>query len=89
MKKVNFKKLEIFTDITKKKRVTGDGSKDFANILYTSCNGIVAHSLAFKIYESEGEIEISEQEEALIRQVAQERCTPAFMDGVLEQLNRE
>lgn len=89
MKKINFREIEIFTDISKTKTFTGDGRKEFGNLLYTGCNGIEAHSLAFKIYESDGEIEISESEEALILSVAGQRCTPAFIDGIKKQLNNE
>lgn len=89
MKKINFREIEIFTDISKTKTFIGDGRKEFGNLLYTGCNGIEAHSLAFKIYESEGEIEISEAEEALILSVAGQRCTPAFIDGIKKQLNNE
>lgn len=88
MKKLNFKEIEI-SDISGKQKTTGDGREVFANILYTGCNGIAAHSLAFKIYESEGAIEINESEEALILSVAEQKCTPAFIDGIKKQLNNE
>ncbi|WP_418989164.1 hypothetical protein [Alistipes sp.] len=89
MKKINFEKIEIFTDVSKTKTFTGDGREEFANLLYTGCNGIAAHALAFKIYESRGAIEISEAEETLIMGVAEQRCTPAFIDGIKKQLNEE
>lgn len=89
MKKINFHKIEIFTDISRTKTFTGDGREEFANLLYTGCNGIAAHSLALKIYESEGAIEITESEEVLILSVAEQKCTPAFIDGIKKQLNNE
>lgn len=89
MKKINFKEIEIFTDISKTKTFTGDGREEFANLLYTRCDGIAAHSLALKIYESQGMIEISEAEESLILSVAEQRCTPAFIDGIKKQLADE
>ena len=89
MRKINFSEVEIFTDISRTKTFTGDGRKEFSNLLYTACNGIEAHSLAFKIYESEGAIEISEAEEALILNLAEQKCTPAFIDGIKKQLNNE
>lgn len=89
MRKINFKEIEIYTDISKTKTFTGDGREEFANLLYNGCNGIAAHALAFKIYQSDGAIEISEAEEALIVLVAEQRCTPAFIDGLKKQLNKE
>lgn len=87
MKKINFKEIDVYTDISKTKSVKGDGRKEFANLLYTACNGIEAHALAFKIYESQEAIEVSEHEVALILYMAEQRCTPAFIDGIKKQLN--
>ena len=86
MKRINFKEIEIFTDISKTKTFTGDGREEFANLLYTGCNGIAAHALALKIYQSDGPIEISEAEESIILGSAEQRCTPAFIDGIRKQL---
>lgn len=86
MKKINFKEIEIFTDISRSKTFTGDGREEFANLLYTGCNGIAAHALALKIYQSEGAVEITEAEETIIMSVAEQRCTPAFIDGIRKQL---
>lgn len=89
MKKINFKEIEIFADISRTKTFTGDGREEFANLLYTGCNGIAAHALALKIYQSDGAIEVSEAEEAMILAVAEQRCTPAFIDGIQKQLKTE
>lgn len=86
MKKINFKEIEIFTDISRNKTFTGDGREEFANLLYTGCNGIAAHALALKIYQSEGAVEITEAEETIIMSMAEQRCTPAFIDGIRKQL---
>ncbi len=45
MKKVNFKEIEI-TNISGTQKVKADGRSDFADLLYTSSNGIAAHALA-------------------------------------------
>ncbi len=88
MKKVNFKEIEI-TNISGTQKVKADGRSDFADLLYTSSNGIAAHALAFKIYESDGEIEVTEQEEAIIVSLAEQKCIPAFIDGLRKQLKTE
>lgn len=85
MKKINFKQIEI-TDISGLRKSKGDAREEFANLLYTGCNGIAAHALALKIYQSEGAVEITEAEETIIMSVAEQRCTPAFIDGIRKQL---
>ena len=85
--KVNFKEVEVYTDLSKTKSIKGDARKEFANLLYNSCNGVVAHSLAIRVYESDGEIEVSPQEATLIKNMAEQHCTPAFIDGITKQLN--
>lgn len=87
--KINFKKVVVFTDITKTTTTTKDARSEFANILYTDWNGLIAHSLSLRIYESDGEIEISEKEAEFIKNVAGARCMPSFYDGICKQLTGE
>lgn len=87
--KLNFKELEIYTSISKREKVVGDARESFADILYSQCNGIKAHSLALRIYESNGEIDISTDEAVLIKSVTEGYCTPAFIDAINEQMNKE
>lgn len=85
---MNFKEIEV-TNISGEQKFTADGRKEFADILYTSCNGIQAHALAFKIYNSKKAIELEAQEVELVIKIAEERCTPAFIDGIKKQLKTE
>lgn len=89
MKKVNFKKFEVYTGISRQKKITGDARKDFADLIYQHTIGIEAHALAFKIYNSEEPVAITGKEEQLIVRVANEWCTPMFIDGLIEQLRTE
>ena len=89
LKKINFKEFKLINDISKSKIVMGDARHSFSNILYTNCNSIAVHALAFKIYNSDGEIEISAIEESIIMQAANGHCTPAFIDSILLQLNKK
>ncbi|MDL2243531.1 hypothetical protein LJB84_01660 [Bacteroidales bacterium OttesenSCG-928-J19] len=89
MNKVNFKELSIYTGIAKKKKMSGDARETFADILYSQCNGIRAKNLAMKIFNSDGEMEVSPEDINLIRFTADNFCTPAFIDAINEQLNRE
>jgi hypothetical protein len=87
MKTINFKDFVISLDVAQTKKQMVDVREVFANILYARANGIQAHSLAFMIYRSEGKLEVTEEEERIIIAVAQQHTTPAFIDGIMEQLN--
>lgn len=89
MKKLNFKEFSIPTGISRKHRQTGDARESFANLLYLNVNGIRAHALALKIYQSEGEVSYTDEEVQLITEVAERMCTPNFIDGLNEQLSDE
>lgn len=67
--KANFKKLKVYTSIRKDKTEEFDASFLVANTIYTQVGGLVAHSLAMRIYE-QGEVELNEQEVELVRKVA-------------------
>lgn len=86
MTKIDFQHFSIPTDISRKGRRIGDARESFANMLYLNVNGIRAHALAMKIYGSEGEIEYSDEEVNLIKNVAEQLCAPNFIDGLKEQL---
>ncbi len=55
-------------------------------MLYLNVNGIRAHALALKIYRSEGETDFTEEEVRTLQEVAHTYATPAFIDGLNEQL---
>lgn len=86
MKRIDFEHFGMYEGISHGRRVTGDARETFADILYTRTNGIRAHALALKIYRSKGMEEYDEQEAALILKAAGDHCTPAFIDGLLEQM---
>lgn len=69
MVRIDFRKLPVYTSIRKDKTEEYDASYLVANIIYTQVGGLVAHSLAMRIYE-QGEVELNEQEVELVRKVA-------------------
>lgn len=87
--KLNFQQFSVPTGISRKNRQTGDARESFANMLYLNVNGIRAHALAMKIYNSEGEESYSPEEVKLIKEVAEKLCAPNFIDGLMEQLNNQ
>lgn len=86
MRKLNFKEFFVYTGVSKKHKQVTDVREKFADLLYMGVNGIRSHALALKIFQSEGETEFSDEEVALIRNTAETRCIPGFIDGLNEQL---
>lgn len=67
--KVNFKSFPLYTNIKRNNTEDVDISEVVANAIYMNVAGVMAHSLALRIYEK-GEIELNEKEVELIMQVA-------------------
>lgn len=87
MKKINLKEFGYYADITKRQQIRRDARREIADLLYGKVQGIVAHDLAFKIYRSEGEIEVSDEEAQLLVRVFEHFTTGVFIDGLMDQLN--
>lgn len=81
--KIDFKRLKMFADITRSEEsaLVMDVRKQFADILYKNGSGIECLDLALKIYRSDGEEEYTEQEYAIMKQIAS-LCSPMFIDAV-------
>lgn len=88
MKKINFKEFKLFTDISQTNTVSSDVSRELADTIYKNANGIMAHDLAFRIYKSEGEIELSEEEVEFIKSFLS-KGTPLFQDSFSANLKEE
>lgn len=89
MCKINFQQFKVYASVSRKAAQTIDAREQFADMIYTHVNGIRAHALAMKIYESDGETEYSSEEVKLIRTVAEQLCVPGFIDGLSEQLSND
>ena len=84
--KLNFKQFKLPLGIDRSRYQVGDARESMANMLYLNVNGIRAHALALKIYQSENETEYTEEEVKSILEVANLYATPAFIDGLHEML---
>lgn len=87
MTRINFQKFRIPAGIGKERYQTGDARESVANMLYLNVNGIRAHALAMKIYQSEGETEYTDDEVKSLIDVANIYASPAFIDGLAEVIN--
>ena len=84
---INFKKLPVYTSIKKDKTEEFDASFIVANTIYTQVGGLVAHSLAMRIYE-QGEVELNENEVELVRKVA-DGFVGILADAIKDQLENK
>lgn len=82
MKKINFKEFPIKKNMTGKETIGTDIRESFADLIYSNVNGIKALTLAQKIYNSEGEEKYSDNEIALIKNVAENLCTAKIIDSI-------
>ena len=80
MKRIDFKHFEMFQDISQTSTMEQDISHDFADFVYKNANGVMAHDIAMRIYKSDGPIDLTDEELALLTTMA-EICTPIFADS--------
>lgn len=88
MATINFKQFKVYTDITQENVQAVDVSRVIADQIYKNVTGIAAHDLAFRIYRSENEVTLSEEELELIRKIAQHLFTPIFIDSLENNINK-
>lgn len=84
MIRIDFTKVPIWVDIEHKVQVVKDIKKDLADSLYKHGTGIAFHALALKIYNSDGEVELDDDEYKLLMSYAEQMCTPAIIDALSE-----
>lgn len=60
--KVNFRRFPVYATIRKDMVVEQDISFALANGIYSNIPGVMAHSLSLRIYEAEGELELTDKE---------------------------
>ncbi len=89
MTKLDFQQFRIPEGICRSSYRTGDARESVANMLYLNVNGIRAHALAMKIYRSEGPSDYTDEEVRTLTEVANSYGTPAFIDGLNEQIENQ
>lgn len=88
MKEIDFSKVPVKEGIASEKVFFMDMREGFADVIYTKCNGIAAHALAYKIFRSTGAEEYDDKECSIIRAVA-EGCTPQVLDSISNVLKEK
>ena len=87
--KLNFKNFRIPVGIAKKNYNEVDVREQIADLLYTHANGVRAHSLAFKILDSNGDEDYTMDEAAMVRQVVEHFCVPCVIDAFDELIESQ
>lgn len=80
--KINFKEFKVFVSLDKINTQVINISKELADGLYKTAQGIAGYALALKIYNSDGEIEYNEEEFNMIQNYANQYGTPFFIDAL-------
>nr|DAS75184.1 MAG TPA: hypothetical protein [Caudoviricetes sp.] len=89
MKTINFKEFSIYTSISRNGQYVADVRESVANILYLNVSGIRAHSLALKIYQSDGSAGYTDDEVKLIQEVTNKYCLPNFIDSLNDIIDNQ
>lgn len=87
--KINFQHFQMPVGVGKNSYRVGDARESIANMIYLNVNGIRAHALAMKIYQSTGDTDYSDNEVRIITEVCNVYATPAFIDGLNMQLKSD
>lgn len=86
MKKINFKKLNVKPMLGNDASVEVDIKVDIANLVYSNASGVAGLSLATRIYESDGEIELSPEDIEVLTPLVEEYCKPLFIAAIKDLL---
>lgn len=80
--KIDFSQVEIYTGVSKKTCIVKDIREDFADALYSQSIGLKSHALALKIFNSNGVEEYNDEEVKIIKQFAEQCCSPSLIDAI-------
>ncbi len=80
--KINFKRVEVFSDVAHTQCSVNDIQKQVADMIYNVGTGIEAHALALKVFNADESTEYDMRECALIREFANRVCSPNIIDAI-------
>lgn len=86
MTKINFKQFKLFLDIAHEKSNVIDVRKEVADSIYKNASGVAYLDLALRIYKSDGEIEFTDEEYALLEEFFTKNGTVMFIDSLRAQV---
>ena len=80
--KINFEQLRVYKDIAKTRELVVNVKVQVADSIYQNGIGIAAHALAFKIYNSTGDCELTDDEYQLLMSFAERHFIPMVIDAL-------
>ena len=86
--KLNFKKFPMYQGIDKSNIIITDISHAVADGIYNTIQGLAAHALALKIYNSTDEEDYNDEEINILTHFSYS-CTPAFIDSLKQILSEQ
>lgn len=86
--RIDFDRLEVFTDLEKRHCTVVSVRRDFANLLYQRGQGIACHALALKLWNTPGEQDFDEEEAQIITRMADTLCSPAMIDAIKGRMSK-
>lgn len=87
--KIDFEHLKVFTDIAKTKEIVINVKVQIADAMYQNGFGIADHALAFKIFNSQGECELTDKEYQLFTAFIEQKCTPMIIEAFKNAVNND
>jgi hypothetical protein len=87
--KINFEQLKVFTDIAKTRETVTNVKVQIADALYQNGFGIATHALAFKIYNTNGECELTEEECQILMAFVEQKCTPMIIEAFKNAMSND
>ena len=85
MKQINFKEFKSYTSIEKKETRKQDISLAFADLIYKSAVGVMAHDIALRIYEADGPVSFNDEEIKFLSDFVK-NMTPVFQDSFKDNI---
>ena len=83
MKKVNFKKMRFWSGIDHTQKLEQDVRLDLAYLIYRY-GDIRGMDLALRIYHSDGDIELSDDEFTYLQSFVSGHCSPQMVEAMQE-----
>jgi hypothetical protein len=81
--------MTFYRDIAKTDAVMTNIKEQLADNIYKNGQGIAHYALALKIYNSQGECELTDEEYRLLVNYAEQMCTPIVIDAIKNVTNND
>lgn len=78
--KLDLTKFKMFTSISKDEMVEVDIKNEIVDALYKGVSGMFAHALTHKLYDAEGEVELTKEEVGVL-DALMSRSTGVMIDS--------